>query len=82
MDIEVIKRFEIWLIEDGKAATTIASYLNDVRKFNMYLDEKDCDKEIVMNRFYFTSYIKYLKSKDAAVNTINKKITSLKVCND
>lgn len=82
MDIEVIKRFEKWLTEDGKAATTIASYLNDVRKFNVYLDEKDCDKEIVMNRLYFTSYLKYLKGEGMAINTINKKITSLKVYND
>lgn len=82
MDIEVIKRFEKWLVEDGKAATTIASYLNDVRKFNVYLDEKDCDKEIVMNRLYFTSYLKFLKGEGMAINTINKKITSLKVYND
>lgn len=77
----VIEKFKQWLIEDGKADTTIASYINDVNKFNEYLKGKEAH-EAYINRFYFTSYVKHLKANGAAINTINKKITSLKVYND
>lgn len=77
----VVEQFKQWLIADGKADTTIASYINDVNKFNEYLKAKEAH-EAYINRFYFTSYVKHLKSKGAAINTINKKITSLKVYND
>lgn len=77
----ITEKFKQWLIEDGKALSTISSYINDVNKFNEYLMEREVDKDILLNRFYFTSYIKYLKGQNAAINTINKKITSLKVYN-
>lgn len=79
--MNTIGMFQQWLIADGKADTTIASYMNDVKKFNEYLIVREVD-EVYINRFYFTSYIKYLKVQGAAVNTINKKIISLKVYND
>lgn len=82
MDISVIGAFKRWLIEDGRAEATIQSYMNDVQKFNKYLLEKDCDPEVLMSRFYFTSYLKQLQKDGMKVNTINKKITSLKVYND
>lgn len=81
-DEQVVMNFKQWLIEDGKADATVRSYVNDVCKFNEYLNEREVAKEEWINRFYFTSYIKYLKTKEVAVNTINKKITSLKVYND
>lgn len=81
-DEQVVMNFKQWLIEDGKADATVRSYVNDVRKFNEYLNEREVAKEEWINRFYFTSYIKHLKAKEVAVNTINKKITSLKVYND
>lgn len=70
MDISVIGAFKQWLIEDGRAEGTIQSYLNDVRKFNQYLREKDCDPEVLMSRFYFTSYLKQLQKDGMKVNTI------------
>lgn len=82
MDITAISQFEQWLIEDGKATTTIESYVNDVKQFNRYLVERDADSEILLSRFYFTSYLKQLEKDSMKVNTINKKITSLKVYND
>lgn len=82
MDISVVDAFKQWLMEDGRAEGTIQSYLNDVRKFNEYLRQKDCDPEVLMSRFYFTSYLKQLQKDGMKVNTINKKITSLKVYND
>ncbi|RIJ69375.1 tyrosine-type recombinase/integrase [Rummeliibacillus sp. POC4] len=81
-DEQVVMNFKQWLIEDGKADATVKSYVNDVRKFNEYLNEREVAKEEMINRFYFTSYIKHLKAQEVAVNTINKKITSLKVYND
>lgn len=82
MEITVIAAFKQWLMEDGRAHATIQSYINDVQKFNEYLLEKGCDSEVLMSRFYFTSYLKQLQKDSMKVNTINKKITSLKVYND
>ncbi|WP_312505952.1 tyrosine-type recombinase/integrase [Lysinibacillus sp.] len=82
MDISVISAFKQWLVEDGRAEGTIQSYLNDVRKYHQYLREKDCDPEVLLSRFYVTSYLKQLQKDGMKVNTINKKITSLKVYND
>ncbi|MEK4078967.1 tyrosine-type recombinase/integrase [Solibacillus sp. FSL K6-1126] len=82
MEISVIEQFKQWLIEDGRAESTVQSYVNDVQKFNKYLQIKDCDPDVLMNRFYFTSYIKHLQKEETKLNTINKKITSFKVYND
>ena len=82
MAMPVVEKFRQWLVEDGKADATIQSYINDVHKFNQYLAEKDSDPVVLFSRFYFTSYIKYLERAGMKVNTINKKITSLKVYND
>lgn len=82
MEISIIEQFKQWLIEDGRAASTVESYVNDVSKFNRYLVERDADTEVLLTRFYFTSYLKQLEKDGMKVNTINKKITSLKVYND
>ncbi|WP_016995603.1 tyrosine-type recombinase/integrase [Lysinibacillus boronitolerans] len=82
MEIGILQAFEQWLMEDGRAASTVQSYMNDVQKFNRYLVERDADPEILLSRFYFTSYLKQLEAEGMKVNTINKKITSLKVYND
>ncbi|SOC34821.1 tyrosine-type recombinase/integrase [Ureibacillus acetophenoni] len=78
----VLASFKQWLIEDGKAVATIESYLNDIRKFNAYLVEKDCDPDVLISRFYFISYMKHLESEGMSVSTRNKKVNSLKVYND
>ena len=78
----IVEKFKQWLIEDGKATSTVSSYINDVNKFNEYLKEREVDRDVLLNRFYFTTYVKYLKGQGAAINTINKKITSLKVYNE
>lgn len=82
MDIDVVQAFKQWLIEDGRADSTVQSYINDVKKFNNYLVERDADPEVLLSRFYFTSYLKQLQQDGMKINTINKKITSLKVYND
>jgi len=80
--INVLDRFKQWLMEDGKAAATIASYISDVNQFNQYLAVKDVDPKVLLTRFLFTTYMKQLEIECMAVSTINKKVNSLKVYND
>lgn len=82
MTEHTLASFQQWLMEEGKAVATIESYLNDVRKFTGYLREKDCDPEVLLSRFYFTSYMKHLEAEGMAISTRNKKVNSLKVYND
>lgn len=76
-----VLEFGNWLFEEGKAAKTIASYVNDVKGFQSYLREKLNDVP-VLSRFSFVQYKEHLTKKGYAVSTINKKINSLKVYND
>lgn len=78
MDIE---KFEQWLFTEGKAPKTIESYVNDVKGFQSYLQEKLKDMP-VLSRFSFVKYKEHLIKEGYAVSTINKKINSLKVYND
>jgi integrase/recombinase XerD len=76
-----IDEFEKWLYTEGKADKTIASYVNDVKGFQSYLQEKLKDVP-VLSRFSFVRYKEHLIKEGYAVSTINKKINSLKVYND
>lgn len=82
LEITVLSRFRDWLVEEGKSASTVASYISDVKKFNEFLVGKDVDLEILLSRFLFTSYMKYLEARKAATSTMNKIVNSLKVYND
>ncbi|OMC89225.1 integrase [Viridibacillus sp. FSL H7-0596] len=77
----LIKAFEKWLIEDGKAMKTIESYINDVNGYEAYRKDKT-KEETIMTRFLFVRYKQHLESNGFAISTINKKINSLKVYND
>lgn len=76
-----IAEFEQWLFTEGKAAKTIESYVNDVKGFQTYLQEK-LNSVPVLSRFSFVRYKEHLMKEGYAVSTINKKINSLKVYND
>ena len=76
-----IAEFEQWLFTEGKVAKTIDSYVNDVKGFQSYLQEKLKDVP-VLSRFSFVRYKEQLTKEGYAVSTINKKINSLKVYND
>jgi integrase/recombinase XerD len=76
-----IDEFKQWLFTEGKAAKTIESYVNDVKGFQLYLQEKLNDVP-VLSRFSFVRYKEHLMKEGYAVSTINKKINSLKVYND
>ena len=78
MDID---EFRQWLFTEGKADKTIESYVNDVKGFQSYLQEK-LDDVPVLSRFSFVRYKEHLTKEGYAVSTINKKINSLKVYND
>jgi len=82
LKMNIIEQFAEWLTHEGKAAATIASYVNDVNQFNQYLAVKDVDPEVLLTRFLFTNYMKQLEAECMAVSTINKKVNSLKVYND
>lgn len=76
-----IDEFRQWLFTEGKADKTIESYVNDVKGFQSYLQEK-LDDVPVLSRFSFVRYKEYLIKEGYAVSTINKKINSLKIYND
>lgn len=78
MDVD---EFSKWLFAEGKAVKTIESYVNDVKGYHFYLQEKLTDVP-VLSRFSFVRYKEHLIKEDYAVSTINKKINSLKVYND
>ncbi|WP_342533891.1 tyrosine-type recombinase/integrase [Lysinibacillus sp. FSL K6-0057] len=82
LKINIVERFQEWLQEEGKATKTIESYITDVKLFQQYLVDKDADPDVLLTRFYFTSYLKQLEKECLAIATINKKINSLKVYND
>jgi integrase/recombinase XerD len=76
-----VEEFSNWLFAEGKAVKTIESYVNDVKGFQSYLQEKLKDVP-VLSRFSFVRYKEHLLKEGYAVSTINKKINSLKVYND
>lgn len=77
-----VPAFQQWLIEEGKAKTTIESYVGDVRAFQTFLQEKVTVSESLLSRFAFVRYKQHLIDENFASSTINKKVNSLKVYND
>lgn len=73
----LINQFYRFLEEDGKSPSTIASYVGDVRGFLEWLNEKRVEFRGQLQRFFVTSFKKYLLDMDYEINTINKKINSL-----
>lgn len=79
---DLVQPFKQWLFEEGRASKTIESYVNDVRGFQKFLNEKAVTEQQPLSRFSFVRYKQYLLDNHFAVSTINKKINSLKVYND
>jgi integrase/recombinase XerD len=77
----LLKDFERWLTEEGRAPKTIESYCNDVKQYQSFIIEK-ADNEVLLSRFSFVRYKQYLLDHQFAVATINKNVNSLKVYND
>lgn len=80
--MNLVQAFEQWLVEEGKASSTIQSYIGDVQAFQTFLQEKVAGDELLLSRFAFVRYKQYLLDEGFASATINKKVNSLKVYND
>lgn len=78
----LLKEFQQWLLEEGKASKTIESYVGDVKGFQKFLHEKAIDSSQPLSRFAFVRYKQHLLDESFKVATINKKVNSLKVYND
>ena len=77
----IIKKFEDYLREDGKAESTIESYLTDVIGCTVWLSEKNDIFDGNLKRFHITSYKSQLITVGFSAATINKKINSFKSFN-
>lgn len=80
--MDLLKGFQQWLFEEGRATKTIESYVNDVKQFQLYLTEKAADEQQPLSRFSFVRYKQHLLDHEFKISTINKKVNSLKVFND
>ena len=78
----VQNEFEIWLFETGRAPRTIESYASDVKGFQRFLLEQLPEEEQPLSRFSFVSYKEFLVKHAYKINTVNKKINSLRVYNE
>lgn len=83
-DFEIVaftECFKISLIEDGKSAKTIESYVGDIRGFIEFLGSKGVESNGMLQRFYVVSYKNFLVESSYEVATINKKINSIHALN-
>jgi site-specific recombinase XerD len=71
-----IAKFEQWLFTEGKAAKTIESYVNDVKGFQSYLQEKLRNVPV---RFSFVRYKEYLMKEHYAVTRISGSLSPTRV---
>lgn len=77
----IVTKFENYLREDGKAESTIESYLTDIKGFRIWFCEKNDTFDGNLKRFHITSYKTHLISVGYSAATINKKINSLQSFN-
>ncbi|WP_242976435.1 site-specific integrase [Clostridium sp. CT7] len=78
---QLIEDFKMSLIEDGKSAKTIESYVGDIKAFKEFLKAKGVDFNGTLQRFYVVSYKNFLVESNYEVATINKKINSIHALN-
>ena len=72
-----IKAFEEYLVADGKASKTLASYLGDVKEFMNYLATQGVTDLSKIKRIHVTDFIISLHAKNLRPSTMNKKINSI-----
>ena len=78
--MQLIEEFHHWLAADGKMAKTLESYTGDLRTFLAWKRERNRSEE-KLSRKDILDYKQYLLNTGYAVNTINKKINSLRSYN-
>ena len=57
---QIIEDFKISLIEDGKSAKTIESYVGDIKAFIEFVGSKEVDFNCTLQRCYVVSYKNFL----------------------
>lgn len=72
--INILKDFEQWLLEDGKSPKTVESYCNDVKQFQKYVQQ--VNEDALLTGYLFVRYKQYLMDENFAISTINKKVNS------
>jgi integrase/recombinase XerD len=78
----LVEEFKTNLIEDGKSANTVQSYVGDITAFLNYLGKMGVEFDGVLKRFYITSYKNYLVDNSYEPATINKKVNSIGAFNN
>lgn len=75
--MDTIIEFEAYLLADGKAPKTIASYLSDVRSFYKYLNELKITEPTKITRAHITGFRSQMLHQEYKPATINKAVNSL-----
>jgi len=70
--MRLVEKFERYLMEDGKSAKTIESYVGDTSAFVAFLESKVIEFSGEMKKFYITSYRNYLIENQYEISTIYK----------
>ena len=76
------ERFIEYMKENRLSENTISSYATDVRLFIKYFKDQFDEEIIKIEHIIVTEYIKALKNQKRTAETINRKISAIKMYND
>ena len=76
------EKFIEYMKENRLSENTISSYAADVRLFIKYFKDQFDEEVIKIEHIIVTEYIKALKNKKRTAETINRKISAIKMYND
>ncbi len=79
--LEIVEAFKNHLQQDGKASSTIESYITDTTAFIIWFAEKGTPFDGRLKRFHVTSYNTFIQQSGYSPVTINKIINSLQSFN-
>lgn len=75
--MDTIIEFETYLLADGKAPKTLASYLSDVKSFHKYLNELGISEPNKITRAHITGFRNQMLQRGYKPASINKAVNSL-----
>lgn len=76
------EKFIEYMRENRLSENTISSYAADVRLFIKYFKDQFDEEVIKIEHIIVTEYIKALKNQKRTAETINRKISAIKMYND
>lgn len=76
------EKFIEYMKENRLSENTISSYATDVRLFIKYFKDQFNEEIIKIEHIIVTEYIKALKNQKRTAETINRKISAIKMYND